>query len=248
MSIRDKIFINISIILLTLCYYPIGYCGDSKMVILENKILSNASKDSVESSYKLFAAFAAVDDLSVDEALNLCIRLSDYYLGAGGTELYLEKTTKIGERILPFLVRKKNMPIDCKGKYIKICRSLSERNYLLGLAINAIKEGIVIHSVFPDNLNIEAKDNLKIIDIFLEDYKRAKNHFPKDLRILREYAWGQYGYKLRVLNPWGQPYKYTLVSSKDYILEIGNVGPKSDQEPVETMPSPRNNIPPESKE
>jgi hypothetical protein len=101
----------------------------------------------------------------------------------------------------------------------------------------------VSYAIFPENLDIEAKGYLGIIEIFLEDYKKKKGNFPKDLHELREYAWREYGYKLKVFNPWGQPYKYSLRDNDKYVLEIGDDNPygwpKEEKESWPTSPLER---------
>ena len=94
------------------------------------------------------------------------------------------------------------------------------------IAIEAIKQGIIFYAIFPENLSVEAERYLKIIEIFIEDYKKRQGTYPEHLLALREFAWTQYGYKISILNPWGQPYRYFLSQDKHkYRLEIGDDNP-----------------------
>lgn len=224
---RKKIFFSIPLLAITIWYISIVYCENSRIINLENKILSYASKNDDElDAAKFEATLDEIDNLPTDEAMILLVRLSDYYLGEAPGEILDEKITRIGERILPYLVQKRNMPINCNKKHQDLCfENTKERNVGIEKAMEAIKKGVILYAIFPDNLEIEAKGYLKTIEIFLEDYKKSKGSLPKNLHELREYAWREYGYKLIVYNPWGQPYKYLLEANDKYILRIGDDNP-----------------------
>ena len=85
--------------------------------------------------------------------------------------------------------------------------------------IDDIKQGIISYSVFPENLRTEAEGSMKIIRIFLKDFRKQKGSFPKDLNVLREYGWNQYGYNLMIVNPYGDPFKYSLKGTDKYTLD-----------------------------
>lgn len=82
------------------------------------------------------------------------------------------------------------------------------------------------YQVFPENLEREAENSMKIVRIFLEDFKKQNGSFPKDLNVLREHGWKQYRYKLMIVNPWGQPFKYLVKGKDKYILEAGRKYPE----------------------
>jgi hypothetical protein len=79
---------------------------DERIINFENRILSYANKSEVEfDGAKFEAMLDEIDSLPTDEAMILLVRLSDYYLGEAPGEILDEKITKIGERILPYLVQ-----------------------------------------------------------------------------------------------------------------------------------------------
>jgi hypothetical protein len=154
--------------------------------------------------------------LREEELITLYMELLDHYIGEGPGEILSEKITAMGDRIMPFLIEKKNSPL--KGFSYK---DTEERNLKIESCINAIRDGKILYAVFPENLEKGVEANMKILRIFLEDFKKSKKRLPKDLKVLREYAWQQYGCKLRILNPWGQPLKYSLKGGNNYVLEAG---------------------------
>lgn len=77
---------------------------DERVINLENRILSQVGK---KQNGKVFDAIDEIDTLPTQEAIILCLRLSDYYLGEAPGALFVEKVTKLGERILPYLVQKR---------------------------------------------------------------------------------------------------------------------------------------------
>ncbi len=210
------------LLIISTAYCDLSFSEEIKTINLENKILSLTDKGDGKFDAEAFvSAVEEIDSFPIDQVTILLIRLSDYYLGEGGTGLYLEKVTKTGDKILPRLVQKRNTPtVACKNEYKTICRTIEERNLLIDRAIKAIKDGIVLYSVYPEKLKDEAEQYLKILDVFIEDYKRHKGNFPKSLQGLKEYSWIRYGYKIKILNPWGNPYKYILKGNK-YVIEIG---------------------------
>ena len=66
-----------------------------------------------------------------------------------------------------------------------------------------------------------AESSMKKIIIFLEEFKKEKDSFPKDLNVLKEYAFKHSGYELTIVDPWGQPFKYLPKGKNEYILEVG---------------------------
>lgn len=213
----DKVRLMITILIVFFSLNTSAYCEKSKLTEIRDKILT---AQGFESLY----AIKEIDKqlLREEELISLYIGLLDYYIGEGPGEILCEKITAMGDRIMPFLIEKKNSPLTCEEKYKRFCyKNTEERNVSINSAIKEITEGLVAYAVFPENLGKEAETNMKIIRIFLEDFKRNKKKLPKDLKLLREYAWQQYGYKLRILNPWGQPFKYLVKSRSEYILEAG---------------------------
>jgi len=90
--------------------------------------------------------------------------------------------------------------------------------------LDAIKNGVVLYCEYPENLRVEAEKNMDILIIFIEDYKTTKGRFPKDLEALRDYAFREYGYKLRIQNPWGEPFQYIMRDDNRVIVEAGTDG------------------------
>ncbi len=218
-KIQLFLYILLMSAIIVLCSDSVAYCGDDRMVKLEVKILSLAK----ENSPKLYDALDEIDKLPIDEAISLYVGLIDYYIGEHGTEIHLERATKIGEKIIPFLIEKRNMPLMCLEQYKSLCvKDIEERNRKIGWIIDAIKKGIVLYAEYPESLKLEVETNVKIVKIFLEDYKKSKGKLPKDLHILKEYVWKEYGYKLKIFNPWGQPLKYLSQKGNKYILEPGS--------------------------
>lgn len=216
-------FISLLSLTIIVCCSTIVFSEENKIITLENKILLYVGGD----TEKILNAIDEIDTLSTEEAVTLCVRLSDYWLGEAPGRLLIEKITKIGDRILPYLVQKRNLPMNCKENYSDLCyKSIEERNVWIGIAIEGIKEGMIFYTKFPEKLNIEAQKYLKTIEIFIQDYKQKKGIYPEHLLSLKEYTWDEYGYKIKILNPWGQPYRYFLSQNNDkYRLEIGDDSP-----------------------
>jgi hypothetical protein len=75
----------------------------------------------------------------------LLVDLLDYYIGAGGGEILMELITEKGTPILPLLIAKKAVPIDCIPRYKSICfHNINSRNEDIDLMIEAIKRGEII--------------------------------------------------------------------------------------------------------
>jgi len=147
--------------------------------------------------------------------------LLDYYLGSSGGELLLEEITKIGEEILPYLIQKKSLPLECRKRFKHLCyENLEARNVKIDIAIKAIKRGLVLYAVYPDEIEIKAEQEIGIIKIFLEDYRSDKSSYPSSLNLLKDYAWHKYGYKLVIYNQWGNIFEYSLKKNA-YSLGIG---------------------------
>ena len=86
-----------------------------------------------------------------------------------------------------------------------------------------IKKGNVLYSQYPTSLKAEVRMRMTILEIFLEDYKRSFGKFPPDLAVLREYAWKEYGYKLKIYNPWGQKVVYNPTNNAEkYFIAPGS--------------------------
>jgi hypothetical protein len=165
--------------------------------------------------------------LQEDDLIQLYIGLLDYYVGEAPGEILGEKVTKIGERILPFLVEKEYTPLKCSERYKKLCyRDMKERNVHIERMIKAIKDGTVLYAEFPRGLETEAEKDMRIIRIFLEDFRLHRKSLPKSLSALKDYAWQRYGYKLRILNPWGEPLRYVPKKANQYVLEPGKGAPE----------------------
>jgi len=205
----------------------LGLCEETKVLKLENRILSLIDKRDKQGekfdSKAYWDAIDEIDTLSQEEATTLLVRLFDYYLGEGTDELLLEKVTQMGDKILPYLVQKRNVPrMTCRNEYKEMCHTIQERNYLIDEAIKGIKDGIVLCYEHPEKLKKEAEQYLPIIQIFIEDYKKQKGALPKNLQELQEYGWIRYRYKIKIINGWGNPYKYVVQKNK-YKVEIGEM-------------------------
>lgn len=207
---------------------------NSKVDQYKEKILSLAlTAHNANDNMKTRIAFEdAMDNvekvvLQKDELANIYIKLLDYYLGESAGEILSEKITKMGETILPFLVEKANMPLKCENKYRSLClENKKERNEKITSLINDIKKGLIAYAEFPADLKKEHERDLNIIRIFIKDYKFKKGIVPKNLDNLREYAWHEYGYKLKIYSPWfGKQLKYIPQKDGKYILEAGDDKP-----------------------
>ena len=71
-----------------------------------------------------------------------------------------------------------------------------------------------------------AKSDMEKIIIFLEEFKKEKGSFPKDLNVLKEYALKHSGYELTIVDPWGQPFKYVVKGKGKYTLGVGKDYPE----------------------
>jgi hypothetical protein len=193
----------------------------SKAIQIRDKILS-------EHGPQRFDAIEEIDKLQIEteDRISLYMELLNYYIGEATGEVLNEQITAMGDKILPFLIEKKNTPPKCEEKYASICYTMEERTRKITKLIGAISQGVILYSVFPGNLRTEAENNMNIIRIFLEDFKMQKGSLPKDLNVLREYACKHYGYKLTVVNPWGGVFKYLLKGKNKYILEVGKDYPE----------------------
>jgi hypothetical protein len=202
-----------------LLLYPTAYCASDKMTEFENRILSLAKNHSP----KLYEELENIERLPSNTAITICVDLTDYYLGEHGSEILMEKATKIGEKILPFLIERRNSRLNCLVKYKELCvTNIEERNRKIDWMIDAINKGIVLYAEYPKDLQLAAEDDIKIVKIFIEDYRKNVGALPQDLNVLREYVWRKYGYKLRIHNPWGYPLKYILQQGKNYLLLVGH--------------------------
>lgn len=222
LKVKHSIIILIFLIFIILSFGSVAYCKNNNREKLRDKILSLA----MDNSPKLYDTLDQIDRLPIYEAMNLHMELTNYYIGEHGSEVLSEKITKIGDKIIPFLVEERYISLMCSDRYKSMCRKLEERNREIERMIDAIKKGIILYAEFPENLKTEHERDLKIIKLFLEDYKRKEGNYPKDLHILREYVWKGYGYKLRIFSPWfGQPLKYLPQNEDKYILEAGQDTP-----------------------
>jgi hypothetical protein len=210
-------------IILTMLFFinNSSYSENTKIIEIRDKILSLALKNSP----KILKVLKEIDKtgLTEEELINLYIELLDYYIGEGGGEILCEKITRLQDKVLPFLIEKKNTPLKPLEKYKNLSyNSIEERNIKIIDMIDKIRKGIVAYAEYPASLKKEVIKELKIIRIFIEDYRREKGKLPENLDILREYAFKEYGYKLKILNPWGQPFKYLPLDMEKYVLEAGS--------------------------
>jgi len=216
---NDKKLILV-ILLAIVSWTTFSYSGNNPTQIID-KILFAQGQDELD-------AIEEIDKhlLRDEELISLYMELLDYYIGEGPGEILSEKITGMGERILPFLIEKKNSTFKCLDKYRPFCyKNAEERNVKIRSIIAAIKKGIILYAVFPEKLKTEVDQSMKIVRIFLEDFRRNKKTFPRDLNVLKEYVWQQYGYKLKIFNPWGEPFKYISKSGDKYTLEPGKGAP-----------------------
>ncbi|MGO8987794.1 MAG: hypothetical protein ACLQGU_21090 [bacterium] len=184
-----------------------------------------------------FEAIEEIEELQLktEDRISLYMELLNYYIGESTGGILHEQITRMGDKILPFLIEKKNSPVKCEEKYKSTCYAMEERNSRINDLITAIKEGTISYYDFPRNLRKEAEGSMKIIRIFLRDFKKQKGSFSKDLNVLREYGWNQYGYKLVILTPWGEPFKYLLKGTDKYVLDYDSPekeAAKSDMEKI----------------
>lgn len=198
-------------------FQGLAYAED-KTTITTDKILSIVMAGSDE----IYGILEETDKLQEKEAIKLYIELLDYSIGEATGVILLEKTTSIGDKIIPHLIEKKNTPITCLGEFKSRCRTDLERNRFINYIIDARKKGIIIYSLFPDDLLMSMEKDLNIIRTFLEDYKISSGKYPKDLYQLKEYVWRKYGYKLVIFSHYfGKPFIYKVQEDK-YILDAGN--------------------------
>jgi hypothetical protein len=209
-------------VFIVLCWSTLAVAGNNSPKDSVDKILSAQGGevlDLIDDTDKLH--------LQEDDLIQLYIELLDYYVGEGPGEMLGEKITKMSEKILPSLVEKAYTPLRCSEKYKKLCyKNMKERNVHIERMIKAIKDGTVLYAEFPKGLETEVKKDMKIIRIFLEDFRVHRKSLPKDLPALKDYAWQRYGYKLRILNPWGEPLRYVPKRANQYILEPGKGAPE----------------------
>lgn len=213
---------------LSLAYNLLAYVETTKVIKISDNILSLTLQDSP----KLLDTLFDIDKqkLTDDELIGVYIGLMDYYIGEGPGEVLFEKITSMQEKILPYLVEKKNTPLRCLEKYKSRCwENEKERNRIIEeILIDNIKKGIIFYPEFPASLKAEHERDLKIIRIFIQDYRSKKGILPNNLDNLREYAWHEYGYKLKIYSPWfGKPIKYVPQKDGKYILEAGDDKPKN---------------------
>lgn len=192
----------------------------NEAVKLKEKIFSLYAKENYE---LLEDAINEIDKLSLDDRIYLCVQLIDHYLGEHTGGLLREKCTKIGDKIIPFLIEKKN--IRCIKRKVPEPQCLQGREgMIIKMILEAVKDGIVLYEAPPDEvlegLEKEAKSDLRIIKVFLDDYKYRFKTLPQSLKILKVYVWEEYGYKLRIFTPWGTPYKYRVVKDS-YEINYG---------------------------
>ena len=86
-----------------------------KVIQITDKILS-------ESGPERFDAIEGIDDLQLkmEDRISLYVELLNYYIGEATGEVLNEQITAMGDKILPFLIEKKNMPL----KLIHMCTRL----------------------------------------------------------------------------------------------------------------------------
>src|SRR3989338_3673543 len=115
-------------ILIIFCHCAVAHSDNVKVTQIKDKILSLALEsqrisDNMEARIALENAIERIDTLGLqdDDLLSLYIELLDYYIGEHPGGILLEKITRMREKILPFLVEKKNMPLMCSEKYKSLC-------------------------------------------------------------------------------------------------------------------------------
>jgi hypothetical protein len=228
--------ITLTVISILLIFFSIGlaFSENSKVKqykenILSLALLSRESSDNMKTRIAFEESIDNIDKLGLnnDDLAALYTTLLDYYIGESTGEILSEKITKMQEKILPFLVEKIHLPLKCEDRYKSIClENEKERNERILDLVNDIKKGIVAYAEFPANLKKEHERDLEIIRIFIQDYKIKKGFVPKKLENLREYAWHEYGYKLKIYSPWfGKQLKYIPQKDGKYILEAGSDKP-----------------------
>jgi hypothetical protein len=223
-------FVLLALLMLQVFFSDTASSQTSRVIQIRDNILSAGDQrvEAIEEIDKL--------QLKMEDQISLYMELLNYYIGEATTGILCEQITRMGDKILPSLIEKKNSPVKCEEKYKSICLTMEERNgVLIDRLIRSIKEGTILYYEYPRNLRKEVEGSMKIIKIFLKDFKKQKGNFPKDLNALREYGWNQYGYKLVIVTPWGEPFKYLLKGTDKYILDYDSPekeAAKSDMEKI----------------
>lgn len=205
-----------------------AFSESSRADQIRNKILSLSAQEDYHGDELINTLFEIEKQkLSDSELIEVYIGLLDYYIGEGPGEILSQKITAMGDKILPFLVEKMYMQLHCDKKFKELCReNREERNDRITRLIGNIKKGIIFYPEFPASLTTEHERDLKIIKIFILDFKNKNSKLPDTLDNLREYAWHEYGYKLRIYSPWfGKLIKYAPQKDGKYILEAGDDKP-----------------------
>jgi hypothetical protein len=191
---------------------------------IKDEILRLTLENTLEARERNEETLLNIENLGLprDELIDLCVSLLDYYLGEAPDEILHEKTTLIGRPAIPFLIEKMRTPLDCEEAYKERCwEGVAERNAIIWELLAAMKDGIVLYSVLPEDADKELEKDMRTVKIFLRDYETKFWGLPADLVMLREWTWKEYGYTLRIMNPWGSPLRYVRISDDKYTLEEG---------------------------
>ncbi len=120
---------------------------------------------------------------------------------------------------MPHLKRRMGAPIQCKSRRdarVLGCSSAHVRNEHIQWCLTAIGRGIVLWSEAPDDLYEVAEWDLKRITLALEAYQRRHGKPPRDLIVLQKYVEEKLYDRLRIYDPWGEPYEYVVDATGKY--------------------------------
>jgi hypothetical protein len=191
---------------------------------IENRILELSLQGSLEAGTQMEETLENIEDLGLpeDDLIDVCVSLLDYHLGEAPDEILFEKITRIGHEAVPFLVQKMGTPLDCEKAYTRICRgNQAERNVIISSLLLAIKNGVVLYRVSAEEPDKQLEEDIRTVKIFLREYETKFGGFPADLVMLREWAWKEFGYTLRIRNPWGFPFDYVRKGDHKYTIGEG---------------------------
>ena len=94
----------------------------SKVIEIRDNILS-------EQGSQRFEAIEGIEKLQLktEDRISLYMELLNYCVGEATGEILCEQITRMGDKILPFLVEKKNSPVKCEEKYKNICLTMEKK-------------------------------------------------------------------------------------------------------------------------
>ena len=221
---QGLIVVALTLALVIFCADSPAATRDERVAEIRDTLLALTVAESPQARIELVQMLLTLDrlGLSHDELVDLYMDLLDYYIGEATGEILFEKITLLEYGILPFLIQKTYMPLDCEEKYASRCwDSVKERNSHIVHLIECIKNGLVFYVGGIDTMDAITERRMGTIRIFIEDHRTKKGALPQDLVALRDWTWTEYGYPLKIVNPWGYPLKYLRRTKHEYTLEAG---------------------------